>query len=78
MLLQYGFGRCGPKEIQQLLYSMTLTDSDYPHIILMLILQIIFYRLLAIYILTARLNQIGNRKTRSQRIVRYRENLLKV
>lgn len=75
MLLIYGFGRCSKNEIQQLLYTMTINDYDYYHCIVMLIFNIFFYRILAIYLLIWKANPVENRRQRMARIVDYMGNL---
>lgn len=51
MLLQYGFGRCADGDIQLILFMMGLVDADYTTSLCMLTFNILFYRLLAIYLL---------------------------
>lgn len=76
-LLQYGFNRCQPREVQGVLYSMSITDADYYPDILMLVFNVILYRLFAIYLFIRRVNPIENRQKRISRISQYREKVLK-
>lgn len=75
MLLIYGFGRCASNEIQQLLYTMAINDSYYSHAIMMLIFNIVFYRVIAIYLLCCKGNPVDNRRQRVARISNYVEKL---
>ena len=77
MLKIYGFGRCGPKEIQPLLYTMNLVDEDYPRVIGMLIFTAVVYRIIAFYLLIVHANPIENRRKRVIRIAKYREVIAK-
>ena len=69
MILQYGFGRCRPKEIQAILYSMSIEDADYYVAIRMLIFNLTLYRVIAICLLIWRVNPIENRQKRISRIL---------
>ena len=71
MLLIYGFGRCAPNEIQQLLYAISIRDEDYTHCIRMLVFNIVVYRVIAIYLLMGKVNPVENRRQRVERIVDY-------
>src|SRR5699024_296842 len=75
LLLQYGFGRCRPKEIHAILYSFSLEDADYSRAIRMLLLNLVLFRLIAVWLLIWRANPIENRRKRVSRIGRYREKL---
>lgn len=71
LLLQYGFGRCGPKQLQLILYSMSIDTSHFYHCILMLVLNFFMYRLIAIYLLIKKANPSHNQRTRIARIEKY-------
>lgn len=68
ILLQYGFGRCAEKEIQVTLYTMKIADDDFYHCILMLVFNMIIYRLVAFYLLYCKVNLGENRSKRLERI----------
>jgi len=75
MLSIYGFGRCGPDEIQQLLYIMNLTDGDIFHCIQMLLFNILFYRIIALVLLIRRVNPVENRRKRAEKLTEHRKQL---
>ena len=75
LLLQYGFGRCTSKEIQPILYQMSLVDEDFPYSILMLIFSVIVYRLIALVLLIKSSNSIQNRRKRVLNVVSYQKQL---
>ena len=75
MLLIYGFNRCAPHEVQQLLYAMKIGDDDYYHCVTMLLVNIILYRVIAIYLLICKANPVENRRQRVARIVDYVQKL---
>ena len=56
MLLQYGFGRCNPKEIQAVLTVMQVQDEDYYTGIVMLIFNIVFFHTVTILLLFRKVN----------------------
>ncbi|OTF83516.1 hypothetical protein BLA29_002117 [Euroglyphus maynei] len=71
MLLKYGFGRCHRKQLQVILYKLRLTheQDDLVFCIIMLIFNIIVYRLLAFIVLWIRCNSYQNRRSRADRIL---------
>ena len=71
MLLQYGFGRCGPHDIQTILHMMAISDADLPYTVTMLIFDMILYRVLTLGLLHYRMNPIQNRRQRMERILGY-------
>lgn len=71
LILQYGFGRCEPKQLQLILYSMSIDTSHFYHSIIMLVVNFFLYRLIAIYLLVRKANPLHNRKTRIARIEKY-------
>ena len=75
MLLVNGFGRCKPWESQGILLSMGLRDEDYTHCILMLIFNIILYRVISIYLLISKASPVENRRERVSKIDRFRQML---
>ncbi|KAH9527945.1 Cytoplasmic dynein 1 light intermediate chain 1, variant 2 [Dermatophagoides farinae] len=76
MILQYGFDRCGPKEIQAVLYNLEIPGNHYfHHCIQMLLLHIFIYRLMALAALIAKSNPLENRRRRAERIIKYHEEM---
>lgn len=76
ILLQYAFGRCGPKEIQATLYVMMLTHEDhFYHCIHMLFFNLIFYRAMSLAILIAKSNPLENRRQRAEKIRNYQKQM---
>jgi len=55
-LLEYGFGRCGPREIQVVLAWMDLQDEDYFTCIAMLAFHVVLYRSIAFWLLVRKAN----------------------
>lgn len=76
-LLEYGFGRCSPRQIQPVLYWMNLTDDDYFFCIAMLIGNLILYKVVALWMLIEKVNPKENRRQRVERITSYVESLEK-
>src|SRR5699024_4482102 len=68
LLLVYGFGRCGHRQIHSLLYVMELTDEYLPECLGMLIMVLVFFRIVAIWLLIRAVNPLENRRTRLTRI----------
>ena len=75
LLLQYGFGRCGPKQIQPILYTMSIDDGHFYYCIQMLLVNLVLYRGLAIYLLMVKSNPVQNRRQRVARLVGYQSGL---
>lgn len=76
LILQYGFGRCRPNDIQSILYNMNIPgDHYYYHCIRMLIFQLLLFRLISFAILIAKSNPLQNRRLRAERIEKYRGNM---
>ena len=73
ILLQYGFGRCGHREVQMFVYSLELDDDRLVTCIQMLIVDLILYRLIAILLLASKANSRENRRQRSERIAMYQQ-----
>ena len=65
ILLLYGFNRCAPKEIQIILYSMSLVDDDYYNCVWMLLFNIVFYRTVAIVLLIRQANPFQDQRSRT-------------
>ena len=63
-LLQYGFGRCGQREIQPILYMMAINDGDYYRALIMLTFLALMYHILAIILLIRSVNPIEDRRKR--------------
>ena len=75
LILQYGFHRCAHKEVQKLLYLLSLDDNDLFYCVFMLVFNLILFRLIAIWLLVARSSPIENRRQRSQRISLFQQQL---
>ncbi|OTF75975.1 hypothetical protein BLA29_009560 [Euroglyphus maynei] len=82
LLLQYGFDRCGRKEVQKILLKLKMEDDEHEHhetyflsTIIMLIINLIIYRLLAIILLLIKTNRYENRRKRALRIENSNQNL---
>ena len=71
LLLQYGFGRCAPKELQTVLSAMSVEEADYGSNVLMLIFNLVVYRVLAFVLLVKRANPVEDRQKRMARIVQF-------
>lgn len=56
ILRVYGFARCGEREVQPILEFMELTDADYPVILFKLLINLIFWKGLALYLLVKKVN----------------------
>ena len=56
-LLQYGFGRCGPKEIQVVLAWMGVEDGDYSVGVLRLVGLVMAFRVGYLWMLIKRVNR---------------------
>ena len=61
IILQYGFGRCAPGQIQAMFYMMRLSDDDFGYCIQMLLFNLVLYRVVAMCLLYARVNRWGAR-----------------
>ena len=77
VLLQYGFGRCLPGEVQPLLVWMSLQDQDYPYAVIMMLFNLLLYRGLAFWLMVIKYNPKQNRRRRVLRIGTYLRNLPK-
>ncbi|KPM08599.1 ABC transporter sub-family G-like protein 16 [Sarcoptes scabiei] len=76
MVLQYGFGRCGPKQLQVVLYNLDITGDHYfYHCLKMLIFQIFVFRILALIVLAIKSNPLENRRRRVKRIIDYHQQI---
>lgn len=60
MILQYGFGRCGPKEIQATLHMMQINDDHFYTCIVMIIFNLVLNRVIAIGLLVYKSNPANN------------------
>ena len=76
LLLQYGFGRCTSRQIQPVLYLAELEDEHYSAGVLMLIANLLLYRLIAVLLLVRRVNPVERRQQRVSRIQEYWTKLL--
>ncbi|XP_075680900.1 uncharacterized protein LOC113790209 [Dermatophagoides pteronyssinus] len=81
-LLQYGFDRCGLKEVQKILFKLKMENDEHEHhasfllqTLIMLIFNLIFYRLVSLLLLIIRFNHFNNRRKRAQRISDFHKNL---
>ncbi len=54
MLLEYGFGRCTDREVQPILHWLSITDEDYYYGLLMMVVNLLFYRGVALWMLTSK------------------------
>jgi len=52
---------------------MELQDADYYHALRMLVMQIVLYRVIAIYLMVSKVNPKENRRQRVQRIASYQK-----
>ena len=67
--LVYGFGRCGHREIQVLLYRIGLThDEQFYHSIMMTAINAILYQTIALSLFCFYHNPFQNRRKRIERI----------
>ncbi|XP_027204920.2 uncharacterized protein LOC113798562 isoform X1 [Dermatophagoides pteronyssinus] len=63
LVLQYGFGRCGPREISLILYKLDINHDDYFYeCILRTIINLIIYHSIAFSILYYQRNNFNNRE----------------
>ena len=77
ILLQYGFGRCGKKEIQAILYIMHIYHDEYFYkCVTMLFANMLLYRTLALLVLLAKSNPMKNRRKRAEQILQYHQKYL--
>src|SRR5699024_10920946 len=65
LLLEYGFGRCNPDQVQLVLFAKSLHDSDYHHKLAMLGFNVVFWHALALWMLVYRANPREDVKQRS-------------
>lgn len=78
MLLQYGFDRCQPREIQTILYLMHIqNDNHFYYSIRMLIFNTLFYRCLSLIILIYKSNPLQNRRERAEQILNFHKDQMK-
>ena len=82
LLLQYGFDRCRKKEVQKILLKLKMEENDHEHhvtyfimTIIMLIFNMLLYRVIAIFILLMKTNRFENRRHRALEIKNYHKNL---
>ena len=75
LLLQYGFDRCRRKEVQKILLKFKMEENEHEfhgtffyYTIIMLIFNIIIYRVIALLLLLAKTNRYENRRSRAMRI----------
>ncbi|KAH7637213.1 uncharacterized protein LOC124495078 isoform X3 [Dermatophagoides farinae] len=75
LLLQYGFERCRKKEVQKILLKLKMEDNEHEFhetyflsTIIMLIFNMLFYRIIAILVLLIKTNRYENRRRRAMRI----------
>ncbi|XP_046913707.2 uncharacterized protein LOC124494563 [Dermatophagoides farinae] len=75
LLLQYGFERCGKKEVQKILLKLKMEDNEHEFhetyflsTIIMLIFNMLFYRIIAILVLLIKTNRYENRRRRAMKI----------
>ncbi|OTF77879.1 hypothetical protein BLA29_006224 [Euroglyphus maynei] len=81
-LLQYGFDRCRQKEVQKSLLKFKMEDDEHAHhetfftyTIIMLIFNILIYRIVTLLLLLAKTNRYENRRKRALRIENSYQNL---
>ncbi|KAH9412903.1 ABC protein, sub ABCG [Dermatophagoides pteronyssinus] len=77
VMLQYGFDRCRPKEIQVILYHLRIEhDEHFYFCIIMLIIQpAIFYHLVAFLLIMIRSNPFESRKHRAEKILKHHKSM---
>lgn len=75
-LLQYGFNRCHEKEIQITLYQLRIHhDEHFNFCIIMLIIQCIFYHMVAFTLIMIKSNPFESRKHRAKKILQFHESM---
>ncbi len=62
MLIEYGFGRCTDREIQPILLWMNITDEDYYYGLLMMVVNLFFYKGVALWMLIAKVKEPKRRQ----------------
>ncbi|KPM09555.1 ABC transporter sub-family G-like protein 19 [Sarcoptes scabiei] len=76
MLLEYGFDRCGSKQIQAVLHFMMIPNDQYFYRCLnMLIFNIIIIRFLAILLLIFKSRPLENRRRRAKKILHHHQQM---
>ena len=73
ILLQYGFGRCTEREIQPFLYLMQINDDHYQRCLLMMVINIVVTRVVAIWLITQRSKSRDGNKQR-KRVLDFSQN----
>lgn len=68
MLLQYGFGRCSEKEVQPILYRLNLTDDDYGVAWAWMLINLLFYRGVAFWMLVNKVNDKSFKKNKKDEL----------
>ncbi|OTF73500.1 hypothetical protein BLA29_005304, partial [Euroglyphus maynei] len=81
-LLQYGFDRCRPKEVQKILFKLKMENDEHEHhtsfllyTFIMLIFNLLFYRLISLLLLVIKSNHYDHRRKRAQKIANFHKNL---
>lgn len=71
LLFQYGFDRCGHREVQKTLHAFRIdTNEEYFYFCQrMLIFHVLFYNTIALLILLVKMNPFNNRHNRNKRIL---------
>ena len=64
LLIIYGNGRCGEREVQVLLHAMSLTDEYLYSCFAMLTVNLVLYRVVAIWLMVKRVNPPEDRRMR--------------
>lgn len=70
VLLQYGFGRCRPRQLQAVLHFVSVEDGDYWPTVGWLVFNLLLFRVLALVLLIRRANGGGNSESHQKRMAR--------